>query len=128
MAKIYLDACALNRLTDDQRQPRIRTEAEAVEKVLHLIWKGETEWMASIVLGDEIRRNPNREGRNDALKLISLAGGLLRPHDVSIERARTLEALGYGAFDCSAPCLPSVTPFVTPGGKRRLCVGMMEPS
>jgi hypothetical protein len=90
MAKIYLDACALNRLTDDQRQPRIRTEAEAVEKVVHLIWKGETEWMASIVLGDEIRRNPNREGRNDALKLISLAGGLLRPHDVFYRTGKDL--------------------------------------
>jgi predicted nucleic acid-binding protein len=99
VAKIYLDACALNRLTDDQTQSRIRTEAEAVEKVLHLVWKGEAEWMASIVLEDEIRRNPNREERNDSLKLISLAGELLRPDSASIQRARTLEALGYGAFD-----------------------------
>ncbi len=99
MAKIYLDACALNRLTDDQRQSRIHTEAEAVEKVLNLIWKREAVWMASIVLQDEIRRNPNREGRNDALRLISLAGELFRPNAVSIERAKTLEALGYGAFD-----------------------------
>jgi predicted nucleic acid-binding protein len=99
VAKIYLDACALNRLTDDQSQSRIQTEAEAVERVLHLVWKGEAEWKASIVLEAEIRRNPNREGRNDALKLISLAGELLRPHRVSIERERTLEALGYGAFD-----------------------------
>jgi predicted nucleic acid-binding protein len=99
VAKIYLDACALNRLTDDQSQPRTRSEAEAVEKVLYLVWKGEAEWMASIVLEAEIRRNPDRERRNDALKLISLAGKVLRPHSVSIERARALEALGYGAFD-----------------------------
>jgi predicted nucleic acid-binding protein len=64
-----------------------------------IVWKGEAEWKASIVLEAEIRRNPNREGRNDALRLISLAGELLRPHPVSIERARSLEALGYGAFD-----------------------------
>jgi len=99
VAKIYLDACALNRLTDDQRQLRIRAEAEVVEKVLHLVWKGEAEWMASIVLETEIRRNPNREERNDSLKLISLAGELLRPDSASIQRARTLEALGYEAFD-----------------------------
>jgi len=99
VAKIYLDACALNRLTDDQSQSRIQTEAEAVERVLHLVWSGEAEWKASIVLEAEIRRKPNGEGRNDALRLISLAGELLRPHRVSVERARALEALGYGAFD-----------------------------
>lgn len=53
MAKIYLDVCALNRLTDDQSQPRIRSEAEAVEKVFYLAWKGEAEWVASIVLEAE---------------------------------------------------------------------------
>jgi hypothetical protein len=77
--KIYLDACTLNRLTDDQSQPRIHSEAEAVERVLYLVWKGEPEWMASTVLEAEIRRNPDRERRNDALKLISFAGELLRP-------------------------------------------------
>ncbi len=76
MAKIYLDACALNRLTDDQSQSRIQTEAEAVERVLHLVWSGEAEWGASIVLEAEIRRNPNGAARNDALKSISLAGEL----------------------------------------------------
>jgi predicted nucleic acid-binding protein len=99
VAKIYLDACALNRLTDDQSQSRIQTEAEAIERVLHLVWNGEAEWKASIVLEAEIRRNPNEAARKDALMLISLAGELLRPHRVSIERARTLEVLGYGAFD-----------------------------
>jgi predicted nucleic acid-binding protein len=99
LLKIYLDACALNRLTDDQSQSRIRTEAEAVERVLHLVRKGEAEWKASTVLEAEIRRNPNGEGRNDALALLSFAGELLRPHQVSIERARALEAIGYGAFD-----------------------------
>ena len=34
--RIYLDACCLNRLTDDQNQPRIAAEAEAVEQLLLL--------------------------------------------------------------------------------------------
>jgi hypothetical protein len=87
MVKIYLDAGALNRLTDDQSQSRIHTEAEAVEQVLQLVWKGEAEWKASIVLDAEIRRNPDGAGRNDALKLLSLAGEFVRPHRVSLERA-----------------------------------------
>jgi hypothetical protein len=32
--RIYLDACALNRLSDDQTQPRVRAEAEGVERAL----------------------------------------------------------------------------------------------
>ena len=71
LVKIYLDACALNRLTDDQSQSRIHTEAEAeaVERVLPLVRKDEAEWKTSIVLEAESRRNPNGEGRNDALAL-----------------------------------------------------------
>ena len=98
VAKVYLDACALNCLTDDQRQSRIHTEAEAVEKFL--ISYGSARlygWPASFF---RMRfAESNREGKNDALRLISLAGELFRPNAVSIERAKTLEALGYGAFD-----------------------------
>jgi hypothetical protein len=35
--RVYLDACCLGRLTDDQTQQRIRIEAEAVELVLALL-------------------------------------------------------------------------------------------
>jgi predicted nucleic acid-binding protein len=61
--------------------------------------EGEAEWKASVVLDAEIRRNPDGAGRNDALKLLSLAGEFVRPHRVSLERAGALEAIGYGAFD-----------------------------
>jgi len=45
--KIYLDACCLNRLTDDQAQLRIRREAEAVEQILRRMRDGEIRWIAS---------------------------------------------------------------------------------
>ena len=38
--RVYLDACCLNRLTDDQSQARIHNEAEAVEGVLRLVRDG----------------------------------------------------------------------------------------
>ena len=97
MAKIYLDACALNSLTDDQRQSRIRTGSSREGSSPRM--EGRTRMTASIVFEAELRRNPNREATNDALRLISLAGELLRPHPACIERARTLEALGYWALD-----------------------------
>ena len=39
--RVYLDACCLNRLTDDQSQARIRDEAAAVENILRLVRDGE---------------------------------------------------------------------------------------
>ncbi len=40
MPRIYLDACALNRLTDDQSQSRIQAQAEAVEGVQRPVTTG----------------------------------------------------------------------------------------
>jgi len=56
MTKIYLDACCLNRLTDDQAQHRIREEAEAVELILRGMQSGEVQWISSEALTDEINR------------------------------------------------------------------------
>jgi predicted nucleic acid-binding protein len=97
--RIYLDACALNRLTDDQGQPRIHAEAEAVEHIFGLVWKQRVEWSASLVLEAEIRRNPNQDKRNDALALLSHAGTLAMPTPTAIQRALLLETSGYGTFD-----------------------------
>lgn len=97
--RIYLDACALNRLTDDQSQPRIHAEAEAVEHILRLVWNQRIEWTASLALEAEIRRNPNQDKRHDALVLLSYAGLLTAPTPDTIQRALLLEAAGYGTFD-----------------------------
>jgi predicted nucleic acid-binding protein len=97
--KIYLDACALNRLMDDQSQPRVRSEADAVQDILRMVGANEIQWISSIVLQFELRKNPNVQARHDALALLSFAGDRVKPGRVVLERARTLEAIGYGAFD-----------------------------
>jgi predicted nucleic acid-binding protein len=99
MRKIYLDACALNRLTDDQSQARIRAEADAVQEIFRMVRDGQVQWVASIVLESEMKGNPDQGRRLDALSLLCLASNLLTPNGNSIERAETLEAIGYGAFD-----------------------------
>jgi hypothetical protein len=38
--RVYFDTCALNRPFDDQSQPRIRLETEAVEHVLRAVDEG----------------------------------------------------------------------------------------
>ena len=70
--RIYLDACCLNRLTDDQSQSRIREEAGAVERVLKLVRDGIIQWIASDALADEIDKNPNLERKIGNAALLAL--------------------------------------------------------
>jgi len=97
--RIYLDACALNRLLDDQGQLRIRKEAEAVEEVFRLIQSKQAQWIDGAVIEAEILRNPDTQKREDALALVRLAEE--RPHLSvrAVSRADSLEPPGYGAFD-----------------------------
>jgi predicted nucleic acid-binding protein len=97
--KIYLDACVLNRLSDDRAQARVAAEAEAIENIFRMILLGNVEWSASVALGREIVRNPDRDKRNDALGLLSYAGELREITEAEKERAKELHAAGYGAFD-----------------------------
>ncbi len=97
--RVYLDACCLNRLTDDQSQVRIRDEAEAVEQILRLTRTKTIEWLASDVLKAEIANNPNAERRHEVEVLLSLAAETLSLDRATVERANELESAGYGAFD-----------------------------
>lgn len=99
MTKIYLDACCLNRLTDDQSQHRIREEAEAVELILRRMHSGEVQWISSEALIDEINRNPNLERRLENAALLNLANETIQVDQMTASRAKNLEAAGYGAFD-----------------------------
>jgi hypothetical protein len=59
--RLYLDACCLSRLTDDQTQVRIREEAEAVERILDLVRTGKSEWVSSVAVALEVAGNPDLE-------------------------------------------------------------------
>ena len=97
--KIYLDACCLNRLTDDQSQPRIAAEAEAVEQILQLLSAKTIEWSSSTALKAETGNNPDAERRYEVEVLLSLATNTIPLDSQIIQRAMELEAVGYGAFD-----------------------------
>jgi predicted nucleic acid-binding protein len=99
LTKIYLDACCLNRLTDDQSQRRIREEVEAVELILRRMHAGEVQWISSEALTDEINRNPHLERRLENAALLRLANQTIEVDQRTAGRAKDLEAAGYGAFD-----------------------------
>jgi predicted nucleic acid-binding protein len=97
--RIYFDACTLNRLTDDQRQPRILAEAEAVEQVLDLVTAGKGFWIASSALRAELERNPNEAKRAVSLVLLTFASEFIEPNEATFQRASALAAEGFGSFD-----------------------------
>ena len=97
--KVYFDACCLSRLTDDQAQPRIREEAEAIERILTQVRLGLVNLISSEALEDEARRNPSMERRLEVEALLSLAAHTVEVDDEVTQRARDLGAAGYGLFD-----------------------------
>jgi predicted nucleic acid-binding protein len=97
--KVYLDACCLNRLTDDQSQLRIRQESEAVEFILGRIQVGEIQWISSDALADEIDRNPDVERRLENAALLTIAAENVEVDDLIARRAVDLQMAGYGAYD-----------------------------
>jgi hypothetical protein len=97
--RLYLDACCLNRLTDDQSQARIRNEAEAVEGILRLVRDGQATWISSTAVEIEISRNPDADRRHDVAALLAFANEVVIPRSHAAERAAFLQQLGFGTFD-----------------------------
>ena len=91
--------CCLKRPFDDQRQDRIRREAEAVASILEQVENGTTIIVRSPALAIETDANP-REDRRLAAALWLQKAGLTIPHSSKIaKRARELNALGFGVLD-----------------------------
>lgn len=97
--RIYLDACCLSRLTDDQSQLRIREEADAVEQILASVRRGVLHLLSSEALTDEVRRNPSLERREEAQTILTLAVSNIEIDDSIASRARSLVGFGHGPFD-----------------------------
>jgi predicted nucleic acid-binding protein len=97
--RVYLNACCLSRLTDDQSQARIREEAEAVEQVLVGVRRGTAQLLSSEALVDEVRRNRSMERRAEAQTTLSLAVTSIEIGEAVVLRAQNLVGLGYGPFD-----------------------------
>jgi hypothetical protein len=97
--RVYLDACALNRLTDPPSHLRIELEAAAVEQVLLLVRAGKMLWISSSILGVEIGKNPNKQRRAAAFSLLGLASEMQFLTPSIVIRGKRLSRLGLDKFD-----------------------------
>ena len=99
MPRIYLDVCCLNRPFDDQTQPRIHLEAEAVLAIITRCETSDWEWVSSEVIDLEISRIPDPERRRRVQALASHSHAAIVVGQREVERAQEFESWGILAYD-----------------------------
>ena len=97
--RIYLDTCCLQRPSDDQTQPRIKIETEAVLVLLAAAEAGDFVLLSSEAVEYELDRIENFQRRIDARALVSLAAERLLLTESAELHAMQLETNGFGAMD-----------------------------
>lgn len=97
--RIYLDNCCLQRPLDDQTQPRIRVEAEAVLAILTSVQAGNLSLVNSEALEYEASRVPDEMRRNEVMAMLALANERLEINDQVEALAMLLESRGIHPMD-----------------------------
>ena len=96
---IYLDNCCLNRPFDDQSNPRVHLEAEAIKTITSLIEAGRWKLVTSTVLLFEINKTPNEKRRRNLHGINNMAHRCVETSPVIRERAKYFETFGIKVFD-----------------------------
>lgn len=106
--KIYLDTCCLQRPLDDQTQPRIRVETEAVLAILGAVQSGMITMANSEALEYEVGRIPDEQRRYEVLALLSLATERLVIFEDVEQMAERLTEQGIRPMDAIHIALASI--------------------
>lgn len=97
--RIYLDNCCFNRPFDDQRQTRVRLDAEAKLCIQAQIHKGALELAWSYILDFENAANPFEERRNAIANWRQHATVNVSESNAILREAENLVQLGLKAKD-----------------------------
>ena len=97
--RIYLDTCCLQRPLDDQTQPRIRVETEAVFAILASVQAGSVTLLTSEVLEFEISRIPDEQRRREAAAILTLASERLTLSESTEVLAESFAQAGLSSID-----------------------------
>ena len=109
MTKVYLDVCCLNRPQDDQTQPRVRIETEAVLAILDKIHANEWTGIRSHVHVLENTACPDQSKRDaveQSLLLMQEQGDwseeiVQRAEEIAASGIKTLDALHVASAEFS---------------------------
>lgn len=96
---IYLDVCCLNRPFDDQTQPRIKLEAEAILEIIAYCQSGRWKLVNSTVLESEINRISNQTKKEQVEQYLSLAKYRILVTPEIIKKAKELTTFNFKNFD-----------------------------
>ena len=99
MLNIYLDTSTLNRIFDDQSQPRIFLESSAMLLVFGLIEKRIISIVSSDVLVYENSRNPYAERQIFVTSVLRKARVIQTLNNSLAKRAQEIEVLGIKGLD-----------------------------
>ncbi|NEX23102.1 type II toxin-antitoxin system VapC family toxin [Thiorhodococcus mannitoliphagus] len=97
--KIYLDSCSLQRPLDDQTQPRIRVETEAILSILAAAQAGDVVMVNSEALEYETRRIPDVQRRSEVAAILDLSKERIEITDEAEKLAESLEIRGIRPMD-----------------------------
>jgi len=99
MAKVYLDTSAYNRPFDDQTQPKIFLESQAVAIILQVVEAATIELVSSSVLEYENSRNPSLIKQTAMSRYLQMAELRQKVDEAIRQRAEQLEHNGVKAVD-----------------------------
>lgn len=97
--RVYLDNCVLNRAFDDQTQPRISKETDAIQLVRKRIQISGLELVWSYLNEFEANRNPFPEIRQSVFEWRQLASIIVPPSISIVKIAYDLREVGLRAVD-----------------------------
>jgi predicted nucleic acid-binding protein len=99
MTRVYLDTSAFNRPFDDQTEPKIFLESQAVVIILQMIEAKGVELISSSVLEYENSRNPYPIKQKAMNRYLQLANLRQEVDEAICQRAEELEHNGLKAID-----------------------------
>lgn len=98
---IYLDACCLNRPFDDQTQPRVYLETQAIMTILSQCESGKWKLVTSSVLEAELNQMPDLEQLENVKKILSIAKIKVSSSLSLKNRSAELQKLGFSSYDAA---------------------------
>lgn len=100
MPLIYLDTSVYNRPFDDQTQPRIWLESQALSIILRMIERGEMELATSSVVSYETSVNPYPQRRKWVTQVIARLSAVSQAIETAVvNRSKELEQWGFKELD-----------------------------